>query len=145
MTITWEGPTEETVQPLVASANIKTDGNPLRLRKTSEIEDAGAGKAPKDMNAQEYENFLTTWMGNDKDTQKVIYLRESDQDVVCGINYTISGNPKYREITLPKGEGNFLRNHGWTIFAYFVSYELQFQITLNPWSVSDDSIHLWEH
>ena len=147
-TITWEGPTEETVQqPLVASDNIKKDSNPLRLRKTSEI-DAGAGKAPKDMNAQEYENFLTTWMGDDKDkTQKVIYLRESDQDVVCRINYTISDpdNPKSRDITLPKGEGNFLRNHGWTIFAYFVSYELQFQITLNPWSVSDDSIHLWEH
>jgi hypothetical protein len=122
--------------PLLEDTDIKDDNNPLRLRSSSNV----------DMTAQEYESFLTAWVyeeGKEKpSTQKVIYLRESDQLIKGKIHYKVNGKTADVPATFSMETGSsFLRNHAWTIFAYFTSYGLNIEITTVPWTGTGDNGH----
>lgn len=135
---------------LVANDDILTVDTPLRLRKDSEIETGG--KKPSEMTPQQYEDFLTSEIGTKSDTQKLLYLRESDKSAVkCKIGYQFQkegestfGTVNYATIDIPTYAPNpayptirefykLTRNTWWTVYAYFISYELGFQVTVMPW------------
>ena len=132
--------------PLVTNSQLLTVDTPLRLRKDSEIETGGT--KPKVMTPQQYEDFLTSEIetGNKPSTQKLLYLRESDKSAVkCKIGYqfkktgeTDFGTVNYTTIDIPRDPGTqqyyrLTRNTWWTVYAYFISYELGFQVTVMPW------------
>ena len=132
--------------PLVTNSQLLTVDTPLRLRKDSEIETGGT--KPSVMSPQQYEDFLTSEIetGNKPSTQKLLYLRESDKSAVkCKIGYqfkktgeTDFGTVNYTTIDIPRDPGTqqyyrLTRNTWWTVYAYFISYELGFQVTVMPW------------
>ena len=112
----WEG------APLIGT--IASVDSPLRLRfdKTN-------------LSLANYEKFLDEEIAAGYATEKVLYLRESDKaHIQAKITYTLgdeSGKVAY--IDLP---GNFYRNTWWTVYAYFVKFELEYQVTVrNTWDV----------
>ena len=139
--------------PLVAASSFKhpTDASkdtlidtPLRLRKDSTIPTGDI--VPNNLNMQEYENFLTAQIALKQATERILYLRESDKsDVKCKITYKIGDNEKDALIAIPAG-AKLARNTWWTVYAYFISYELGFQVTVAPWdgigSSPNDNSHM---
>ena len=126
----------------------KTIDTPLRLRWDSNIVSAGQEKAPCDMDSlATYERFLTAEIADNHAIDKVLYLRESgEEDIYCRIGYQIAdGEEKQVDIPIPAG-ATFHRNNWWTVYAYFMSYELGFQVIAAPWdgvgSSSNDNSHL---
>lgn len=110
---------------------------PLRLRKDSETESeitsGGTKKAPKDMSAQEYETFLNTEIVAKHALERILYLRESDKEnIYARIHFKIGGTPGTADIPIPTNE-KLSRNTWWTVYAYFISYELGFQVSVMPW------------
>jgi len=149
-----------TGSPLVANDGIQTVDTPLRLRKDCETvmydteHDYAIStvpgdniKTPKQMTAQQYEKLLDKSIEAKKTaSQKILYLRESDKnDVKCKIGYqfknkgaTDFGAINYATIDIPKdptapSKPVLTRNTWWTVYAYFISYELGFQVTVAPW------------
>jgi len=121
-------------EPLVSDADILSDDNPLRLRSSSNTVDPVAGKAPDAMNAQEYENFLTNWVGDHTSTQLLLYLRESDKPVQGVIHYQLGDKTGSAPFCMDSDPAtNFHRNHAWTIYAYFSSSQLFLEISPDPW------------
>lgn len=146
---------------LVADANIQRINTPLRLRKdctTVKYDENYAvsetGTTPSEMSSQDYENLLDKSIA--ATSQKILYLRESDKsDVKCKIGYKIgSGAIKYATIDIAKNLTNpsnpvpykLTRNSWWTVYAYFISYELGFNVTVADWegigSSPNDNSHL---
>lgn len=137
-------------EPLVANDDFvgKTIDTPLRLRWDSNIKSAGQEKAPCDMDSlATYERFLTAEIADNHAIDKVLYLRESgEEDIYCRIGYQIAdGEEKQVDIPIPAG-ATFHRNTWWTVYAYFMSYELGFQVIAAPWdgigSSSNENSHL---
>ena len=112
----------------------KTVDTPLRLRKDSTIE--SGGKKPSEMSLEEYTTFLTTEITAGHALEKILYLRESDKTGVINvkINYTIgTGNAAVTANADIPLNTKFTRNTWWTVYTYFMSYELGFQVTVLPW------------
>lgn len=118
----------------------KTVDTPLRLRKDSsiesEIESGGTKKAPKDMSLEDYSTFLTTEITAGHALEKILYLRESDKTGInVKINYTIgTGDDAVTADAYIPLNTSFTRNTWWTVYTYFMSYELGFQVTVLPWN-----------
>jgi hypothetical protein len=135
--------------PYLSNADIQTiDDTPLRLRKDSEIEATfGTGpKAPKDMTLSEYATFLDTEIEAGHATQRLLYLRESDKTgIIARIEYKIGTGASAVSGTadIPL-DTDFHRNRWWTIYTYFMSYGLEFQVTVNPWNGTESSGQLEE-
>lgn len=150
--VLWRGPanTSGGYNPLVANADFqnKTIDTPLRLRWDSDIVSAGQEKAPCAMDSlATYERFLSAEIAANHALDKVLYLRESgNNDIYCRICYQVGdGEEKEADIRIPAG-ATFHRNTWWTVYAYFMSYELGFQVIAAPWdgigSSSNDESHL---
>ena len=118
----------------------KTVDTPLRLRKDSTIE--SGGKKPSEMSLEEYTTFLTTEITAGHALEKILYLRESDKTGVINvkINYTIgTGNAAVTADAYIPLNTSFTRNTWWTVYTYFMSYELGFQVTVLPWNGVESS------
>ena len=136
--LTW-GSDEE---PLLSDTDIIADENPLRLRSISHVVDPRSSKAPAAMDAQEYENFLRAWVGENTSTQKVLYVRESDKTIQGRIHYRLGEKTGMASFSMDNDPStNFHRNHAWTIYAYFSQSQLFFEITPDPWIGSGDTGH----
>ena len=132
----WTGANSASLVP-VSDFTGHTVDTPLRLRKDSETESeitsGGTKKAPENMSAQEYETFLTTEIEANHALEKVLYLRESDKEnIYARIHFKIGGTPGTADIPIPTNE-KLSRNTWWTVYAYFISYELGFQVSVMPW------------
>lgn len=61
------------------------------------------------------------------------YFRESDRRLVGRIDYTVNGVSRSKEFNMI-AEGDFARNHTWTLFGYFLSgRNLQLALSVLPW------------
>lgn len=98
--------------------------------------------------AQGYDKYLTAAIKNTapQATEKVVYLRESDKAITGKIKYRLPGMKKSdNDLTAdfkmildsnpPKGtdNNNFLRNHYWIVYAYFMGGKLYVKPTVAPW------------
>ncbi len=129
-------------EPLLSDADIQADEDPLRLRSISNTVDPLSNKAPAAMDAQEYENFLKAWVGENTSTQKVLYVRESDKTIQGRIHYRLGEKTGVAPFCMDSDPAtNFHRNHAWTIYAYFSQSQLFFEITPDPWIGSGDTGH----
>lgn len=121
--------------PLLLNDDIKEDPNPVRLRGTSTIEDPYFGQ-PASMSAQQYDNFLTAWIGEDIETEKLLYLRETDKPIKGRIHYKLGES--YNTATfnmLDIGASNLHRNYSWTVYAYYSTdpRRLEVETYVLPW------------
>ena len=113
-----------TESPLLANDDIHTIDTPYRLLWTSGT------------SAQDYTTLLNTARTKGEVTEKLLYLRESDRSLQCKVTYKIGGTVAEKTFSLPAG-ASFLRNNWWTIYAFFMSYKLNFQIIVNDWDAYD--------
>lgn len=124
----WTGANSASLVP-VSDFTGHTVDTPLRLRKDSDM----GTTPPSGMTAQEYENFLTAEITAKHALERVLYLRESDRTgVVARIHFKIGSTPGTADIPIPTNE-KLSRNTWWTVYAYFISYELGFQVSVMPW------------
>lgn len=129
--------------PLVPSSSFvgNTIDMPLRLR-WDEYKSANPSATLSD-----YSAFLDDEINqNHHAIEKVLYLRESDKEhAYCRIRYKIGDNLGSTDIRIPD-DSKVLRNSWWTVYAYFISYELGFQVTAADWdgigSSPNDNSHL---
>ena len=129
-TITWTGTNGSLVSNDAFSG--KTVDTPLRLRW-----DYFSANSNDENKIAAYESFLTDEIEDDHAIEKVLYLRESDKtDIVARITYQVdNGTKKSVDIPIPNptsGTCPFQRNRWWTVYAYFMSFEMEFQVTVNP-------------
>ena len=62
-----------------------------------------------------------------------VYLRETDRKLRGRVRYSVDGESRFREFVMNE-EGDFARNHTWTLFAYFLSgRNLQIRLVVMPW------------
>lgn len=134
-TVPWTGASGTALLPNEEFVKIDT---PLRLRKDSEIISDGQSSAPSSWtDPKVYEEFLTTEIDAGYAIQKILYLRESDKsNIKARISYKIGGVSKTPvDIAIPAVASTdtpvFQRNRWWTVYVYFISYELGFQVTVN--------------
>ena len=121
--------------PLLLNDDIKEDPNPVRLSGTSTIEDPYFGQ-PASMSAQQYDNFLTAWIDEDIETEKLLYLRETDKPIKGRIHYKLGES--YNTATfnmLGIGASNLHRNYSWTVYAYYSTdpRRLEVETYVLPW------------
>ena len=103
-------------------------------------------KKPKEMTAQEYEDFLTAAVSASPAalaTETYVYLRESDKPITGKIKYKLSTADDAPEYTatfdMSKITGytadntNFHRNHSWIVYAYFQGGALYIKPLVLPW------------
>lgn len=98
--------------------------------------------------AQGYDKYLTAAIKNTvpQATEKVVYLRESDKAITGKIKYRLPGMTESdNDLTAdfkmildsnpPKGTdyNNFLRNHYWIVYAYFMGGKLYVKPTVANW------------
>lgn len=106
----------------------KTIDTPLRLRWDYYNRN-------NDKSIVDYETFLSSNDVVGSTEQKVLYLRESKKDnIKIKINYKIGTgtDEKSAYIAIPNG-AKLARNSWWTVYAYFMSFELDVQITKNDY------------
>lgn len=134
-TVPWTGASGTALLPNEEFVKIDT---PLRLRKDSEIISDGQSSAPSSWtDPKVYEEFLTKEVDAGYAIQKILYLRESDKsNIKARISYKIGGVSKTPvDIAIPAVASTdtpvFQRNRWWTVYVYFISYELGFQVTVN--------------
>lgn len=139
---------DETTYEEFSWANVLTNDNftgktvdtPLRLRKDStiesEIESGGTKMKPSEMTLEQYSTFLTTEITAGHALEKILYLRESDKTGInVKINYTIgTGDTAATANAYIPLNTSFTRNTWWTVYTYFMSYELGFEVTVLPWN-----------
>jgi hypothetical protein len=109
----------------------KTVDSPLRLR----WDEYQKTHTPATLSG--YTDFLDDEIGQNHAIDKVLYLRESDKKDkkhnYCRIQYKIGdGQAQSIDIALPTG--TLSRNTWWTVYTYFMSYELGFEVTVSPWN-----------
>lgn len=102
-------------------------------------------KKPKEMTAQEYEDFLTAAVSASPAalaTETYVYLRESDKPITGKIYYKLSADqttPSVATFDMSKITGytadntNFHRNHSWIVYAYFNGDGLYIKPVVLPW------------
>lgn len=126
-------------QPLLLDAEIKEDINPQRLCGSSTIVDPYFGQ-PSTMSAQQYDRFLTEWIGDETETERLFYLRETDRPIKGRVHYKLgdkSGTATFNMIAA--GADHLYRNSTWTIFAYYLTdpRRLELEVWVLPW---DDKV-----
>lgn len=117
---------------LVGDTDIKEDNNPLRLCSTSGVLDVVTGKAPSAMTADEYDSFLSRWIGDKTSTERILYLRESDKPIKGRITYKFDNQVEQPvSFSMPDSpsETNFYRNHNWTVYAYYSTLQQRLEVT----------------
>ncbi|MBO4537565.1 MAG: hypothetical protein J5694_01695, partial [Erysipelotrichaceae bacterium] len=138
----YEGSAQATIaatggDPLMAESQILTLLDPSVLNPNSAVVSAGQGRSPKYMSEQEYQLFLTEMIGETTTTERNIYLRESGKKISGTIYYRCS-NEDTQDRTVDfvmaadDDATSFLRNHAWTVYAYFSSpldHELKVNVT----------------
>lgn len=137
--LTWTGDNGNSLVPS-SSFNNKTVDTPLRLR-WDEYQ-----KTHTSATLSGYTDFLDDEIDQNHAIDKVLYLRESDKtDIYARINFKIGDNTGSTDIRIPDG-AKFLRNSWWTVYAYFISFELGFDVTVADWegigSSPNDNSHL---
>lgn len=94
------------------------------------------------MTAQQYDDKIRSGVSSGVLTQwGLTYLRETDKTITGTINYTVGtgGTMRTKQATFTmKAEGDFTRNHSWTIFAYFIGGRLVVKPTVLPWIAGND-------
>lgn len=146
----WRGASagESEYAPLISNSMLLSHliDNPMCLRRESEIENA-AGRAPLDMSLSEYNSFLTDSIQAGRATERVLYLRESDQShIVARINYRLGDEKnKVADISIPTYPDpsdpyvdvpyNLYRNRLWIVYAYFSTLQqrLEIEAVVLPW------------
>jgi hypothetical protein len=98
----------------------KTVDTPLRLRYDHQ-----------NSGIPNYEAFLDDEIEQNHAIQKILYLRESDQSgIVAHIHYKVGTSTGTADIAISSG-AQLARNSWWTVYAYFMSFELGFQVTVH--------------
>jgi len=108
----------------------------------------GESPAPGDymyqtgMTAQEYDDLISGGITSGALTQwGLTYLRETDKKLTGTITYTVgsglSMQTKSASFTM-EAEGDFTRNHSWTVYGYFIGGRLVVQPTVLPWIAGND-------
>lgn len=72
------------------------------------------------------------------------YLRETDQQVTGTIYYTIDGNPYSKTFTMPRAN-DFVRNHQWFVYGYFMGGDLTLVVKVMPWELKEATIDYQDH
>ncbi len=72
------------------------------------------------------------------------YLRETDQQVTGTIYYTIDGVPSSKTFTMPRAN-DFVRNHQWFVYGYFMGGELTLIVKVMPWELKEATIDYEDH
>ena len=94
------------------------------------------------MTAQEYDDLIHSGLSSGVLTQwGLTYLRETDKKLTGTINYTVGtgGTMRTKQATFTmEAEGDFTRNHSWTIYAYFIGGRLVVKPTVLPWIAGND-------
>lgn len=119
--------------PGPASADILQLSDPETLKSSSDTYSAAT--------AQAYEDALDAAVGTKTNTQRYVYLRETDKDLTCKIYYKLAadGTELYKEFKLSDSPGyvaattNLHRNHYWTVYAYFKGGALYIKPLVMPW------------
>lgn len=87
------------------------------------------------------EGLLTDY-GRTDHTSSYFYLRESDQKLQGLITYTVNGAKREKEFSMV-ANGDFARNHTWTLLGFFVSgNNLQLSLRALPWDFNSFTINL---
>lgn len=83
-------------------------------------------------NRQEWEDVLNAAIANNEATEHVrAYLHESDQRLTGTIKYKLTTAGAEKEATFQMSEsptGQFLRNHSWTVYAFFTEGGLIYEV-----------------
>lgn len=129
---------------LLGNADICEVDDPLRLRKDSSIpsynSEGGQSKAPGDMTAEEYEQFLNNEISVlHHATRRTLYLRESDKPLRGTIYYKRGEEEQTAVFNLTSMASSFPRNTTWTVYAYFAAYGLHVHVNVNAWNGSGNS------
>ena len=94
------------------------------------------------MSAQDYDALIHSGVSTGVLTQwGLTYLRETDKTITGTINYTVGtgGTMRTKQATFTMdAEGDFTRNHSWTIYAYFIGGRLVVKPTVLPWIAGND-------
>lgn len=90
-------------------------------------------KAPVNMNAQEYDTFLSA-----HSTSKLVYIRETGEVISGTIYYKVGDQAKTKTFAMvipnpDDGYTNLHRNHYWTVYAYFLGNGLYIKPVVLPW------------
>lgn len=110
---------------------------------------------PESLNSTEFtttqarEQALDAAVGSKNNTQRFIYLRETDKDLTCKIYYKLSedGDELSEEFKLSDSPGydattsNMHRNHYWTVYAYFLGGKLYVKPTSNTEWVDAETLN----
>lgn len=137
------------VTAVTPPASVGTIVDPNYLRSTCDSTftiGSTTYKKPKEMTAQEYEDFLTAAVSASPAalaTETYVYLRESDKPITGEIKYKLStadDAPEYTatfDMTKVSGYSavntNFHRNHSWIVYAYFQGGALYIKPVVLPW------------
>ena len=94
------------------------------------------------MSAEAYESLIQAGINDGVLTPwGLTYLRETDKQISGAITYTVgtgaSLQTKTANFTM-EAEGDFVRNHSWTVYGYFIGGRLVVQPTLLPWIAGND-------
>lgn len=96
------------------------------------------------MTAQEYEELIEGGINTGVLTPwGLTYLRETDKVLSGVISYTVGVGASQQSKTAPftlEAEGDFTRNHSWTIYGYFIGGRLVVQPTVLPWIAGHDRL-----
>ena len=93
------------------------------------------------MDAQEYEDIVNAALTAGTATQLArAYLHESDKKLSVTISYRLyDTDTADRTATIEMdAAGDFIRNHTWTVYAYFLTGKLYLNTTLLPWNAAHD-------
>ena len=98
-------------------------------------------KYEKMLNDAVYGGLLTDY-GKTEQTGPYFYLRESDLKLQGLITYTVNGAKREKEFSMVN-DGDFARNHTWTLLGFFVSgNNLQLSLRALPWDYNSFTINL---
>ncbi len=106
--------------------------------------------------AQEYENLINQAVSDRKLKQiGLTYLRESDKQLTGSITYSYKEGETITQKIVPfsmAAPGDFLRNHSWIVYIYFIGTEIHVhivtQIGMKTWAYDEnedqpESIYNW--
>lgn len=93
------------------------------------------------VDAQTYDDYVNDAVTDGTATELArAYLHESGKQLEVKIYYQIEGENKSVTLTMD-ATGDFVRNHTWTIYAYFMKGKLYVQPTVLPWIAAHDRYH----
>ena len=87
---------------------------------------------------QQYETMLDNAAAAGNLTQRMYFLRESDQKLQGEIKYQIGSGEEQTATFTMVDEGGFSRNHIWTVYAYQAQARLHVVVvTIAPWKTTE--------